>query len=132
MLARGSLSLQWWMRRDCFFKPLQVPVGSSVVPVKITKSTQGTQAVRLSLRTRDIGETKARQAEVAGYIERVWQSLRRDVQALTKTQSVALAGEVYKRFTAALEDDSGAPDVWQAGLETNRTALNGDFGIAVS
>lgn len=48
---------------------LQVPVGAAVVPVKIKA---GTQAVRLSLRTRNAGETKARQAEVAGYIERVY------------------------------------------------------------
>jgi hypothetical protein len=94
------------------------------------KIKAGTQAIRLSLRTRDAGEAKTRQAEVAGYIERVWQSLRSNVRALTKKQAVALAGEVYKSFTAALEDDPGAPDVWQGVLEVNRAALSGDFGIA--
>ena len=107
---------------------LQVPVGGAVVPVKINSRTQ---AVRVSLRTRDAGETKTRQAEVAGYIERVWQSLRSDVRALTKKQAVALAGEVYKRFTAALEDDPGAsPDVWQGVLDANQAAVAGNFGIA--
>jgi integrase len=105
---------------------LRVPLAGEIVPFKVGATTQ---SIRLSLRTRDPGETKTRQAEVAAYVERVWQSLRADVSSLTKKQAVALAGEVYKRFTSALEDDPGAPEVWRKVIEANRAAFDGDFGM---
>ena len=94
---------------------LSVPVGGAIVPVKIGAKTK---AVRVSLRTHSPVEAKVRQAQVAAHVEHVWQTFRSDVRTLTKKQAVALAGEVYKRWTAALEEDPGSPAVWRKVIGT--------------
>src|SRR5258706_16388868 len=83
---------------------LLVPMGDSLASVKITDKMA---AVRVSLRTADASEAKIRQAIAAAHLERVWTALREKPRTLTQKEATALAGEVYKRFTAALEDDPG-------------------------
>src|SRR5438552_13928191 len=80
---------------------LAVPVGVETVPVKVTARTA---AVRLSLRTSDPCEAKVRQATIAAHLERVWQSLREQPRTLTHKEAIALAGDVYRRWTGELED----------------------------
>src|SRR5262249_7813293 len=106
---------------------LVVPVGDALVPVTITARTV---AVRLSLRTPDPGEAKARQATIARHLARVWKSLREQPRALSQKEAVALAGEVYRRWTGALEDDAGDAGLWRNVRDMNRPAFDGTYGTA--
>jgi integrase len=75
---------------------LAVPIGDSTIPVTITERSA---FVRLSLRTRDAGEAKVRQGQVAGLFENVWRALREDKPVrLTHRQATALAGELYRAW----------------------------------
>jgi hypothetical protein len=57
------------------------------------------QAVRVSLRTSDPAEVKARLAAVDAYLENVWRALREDEPvSLTNRQATALAGELYRAW----------------------------------
>ncbi len=105
---------------------LALPVGDVVVSLKIKEATS---AIRVSLKTASAAEAKARQAVLAAHVERVWQSLRSDVRKLTLKEAVSLAGELYRRFTAALEDNPGTPDIWEKVREANRAALAGNLGV---
>jgi integrase len=75
---------------------LDVPVGGSLVTVRITPSTQ---AIRLSLGTSEPREVKSRNAAVDAYLENVWRALRQhEPAALTHRQAVALSGELYRAW----------------------------------
>lgn len=87
-----------------------------------------TQAVKVSLRTHDLGEAKARQATVAAHLERVWSGHHQGPRVLTNKEAVALAGEIYRSFTEALEEEPGAASVWRDALEANSRAFAGRFG----
>lgn len=77
---------------------LLVPVGGELVPCAITPKTT---TIRLSLRTPDPHEGKVRQAEVAAFFQNVWHSLKTlKPIALTRSQCIALAGEVYRSWTS--------------------------------
>jgi hypothetical protein len=106
---------------------LMVPVGNTLVPVKIASKTP---AIRLSLRTSDPSEAKVRQATVAAHLERIWRSLREKPRSLTLKEAVALAGEVYKAFAGALEDDPGEAETWRRVREDNEAAMAGQYGMA--
>jgi len=69
--------------------------------------------VKVSLGTRNINEAKMRQAAIAPYFEASWQSLRNDPEQLTHKQTVALSGEIYKTWVAALEDNPESSTIWQ-------------------
>lgn len=106
---------------------IRLPVGGTFVSVKITEKTS---AVRASLRTSNAAETKERNAVAAAHLERVWSSLRSKARSLTPKETVALAGEVYRRFTNALEDDPGDFTVWRRVREANRSALDGRYRLS--
>jgi hypothetical protein len=106
---------------------LMVPVGETLMPVRITSRTP---AVRLSLRTSDHSEAKVRQANVAAHLEQVWRSLRDKPRTLTMKEAVALAGEIYKAFAGALEDDPGDAETWRRVREDNAAAIAGQYGTA--
>ena len=105
-----------------------VPVDDVRIPVTITGKMA---AVRVSLRTADASEAKVRQDTVAAHLERIWAALRTKPRTLTQKEATALSGEVYKRSTAALEDDDpGDLRTWQRVQQDNLAALAGDFGGA--
>src|SRR6266404_2088104 len=106
-------------------KALLFPVGDSLTRVEITNKTV---SVRLSLRTNNESEGKIRQAAVAAHLEWVWRSLRERPRSLTQKEATALAGEVYKQFTSALEDDPGEAEQWRRVQKDNLSAFAGDFG----
>jgi hypothetical protein len=106
---------------------VQIPVGDRLVPVTVTDRTA---AIRVSLRTGDPSEAKVRQAAAAAHLERVWRSLREKPRTLTLKEAVALAGEVYKAFAGALEDDPGEAETWRRVREDNEAALAGQYGMA--
>ncbi|HEY5305944.1 MAG TPA: tyrosine-type recombinase/integrase [Pseudolabrys sp.] len=75
---------------------LSIPVGDETQTVIITARAQ---TVRLSLRTDDPAEVKARLAAVDAYLENVWRALREDAPvSLTHRQATALAGELYRAW----------------------------------
>jgi integrase len=104
---------------------LQIPVGNELLPVRVTARTA---SIRVSLRTNDPSEAKVRQATIAAHLESVWRSLREEPRALTHKQAVALAGEIYKAFASAIEDDPGEPATWQRVRRDNAAALAGQYG----
>lgn len=89
---------------------LAIPVGDKTVTRRITDKAE---VVKVSLGTRDTAEAKIRHANIAAYFEGVWRSLRQGPASLSHKQAVAIAGEVYKSFTEALEDNPGTPEIWQ-------------------
>lgn len=114
---------------------LAIPIGAETRLLTITPKAD---AVRVSLKTSDPGTAKVRQAQVAGYMETVWQALRgKEPVALSHREATALAGEVYqgwaderKQHVIAVEmEHRGAPwrqvndstdaepGAWQAVLE---------------
>lgn len=109
-------------------RSLAIPVGSDTVVKTIG---QAAREVKLSLRTGDRKEAKIRNAQVAAYLEAFWQSLReeREPTKLTHKQAVALAGEFYRAFTEAFEDDPGPRERW---LRTFGANLIADSGYSVS
>src|SRR4051794_26931255 len=71
---------------------LDIPVGAETIPLTITANAE---AVRLSLRASNPSDVKSRQAQVAAYLEGVWEALRKQQPLpLTHRQTVALAGEL--------------------------------------
>lgn len=75
---------------------LMVPIGTETIPVVVTAKMA---TIRVSLRTSDPSLAKIRQAEVAGFFETVWQSLRAEGPvSLSHRDAVALAGEAYRAW----------------------------------
>lgn len=80
---------------------LDIPVGDTFTPYTITAAAQ---AIRLSLRTTDTREHKARSLKVQGYLETVWNALRRDhLVPLSHRNAVALSKDLYAAWAEARE-----------------------------
>lgn len=112
---------------------LEVPVADRLVPVTVSAKMD---AIRISLRTSRAGEVKARQAQIAAYLESVWEALRNDAPVpLSHRQAVALSGDLYRawaddqktRSTAVVQSAPGgwdidpetvgdAPELWEAAI----------------
>ena len=82
------------LRSRVIGRKLDIPVGEMVIPLTIT---QKMTTIRLSLRTADPGMVKIRHAQVAAYLEGVWQTLRSSEQParLTHKQAVAFSKRFY-------------------------------------
>lgn len=106
---------------------LSIPVGDKIVSRTVSASAS---VVKVSLATRDPHEAKIRQAQIAAYLEGVWQSIRSGPEKLTMKQAVALAGEIYRAWVGALEDDPGSPSLWGRVKADDKAALRGEFGVA--
>jgi integrase len=106
---------------------LSIPVGDAIVPVTVSEKAQD---IRVSLRTRDPQEARARQAVVMAYLENIWRAVREGPRRLSHKEVLALAGEVYRSITAACEDDPGSPELWASVNRANVKALHGRFGRA--
>lgn len=105
---------------------LAIPVGDRLVHKVVGPKTV---EIGVSLGTREPREAKTREAEVAAYLDEVWDTLRSGEEIrLTKRQAVALSGEVYRTWLDAAGDDPGVPELWARIAEDNRQALNGNFG----
>lgn len=104
MRRKGTSSAQFIQRIPADVKVraaglrLSVPVGSEFIALTISPRAQ---SVRLSLRTYDPGMVKLRQAQVAAYLETVWQTLRANKPvSLTHRQAVALSGELFRAWSS--------------------------------
>ncbi len=60
---------------------------------------------KISLRTRDPAEAKILFAKALAEIEERWGRLRQGVRSLSHKESVAMAGEIYRRMVAEQEDN---------------------------
>ncbi len=65
----------------------------------------GKREEKFSLKTRDPAEAKILFVKAAAEIEERWSNLRRGQTSLTPKQAWAVAGEIYREFVAAHEDD---------------------------
>ncbi|MCE4224922.1 tyrosine-type recombinase/integrase [Methylobacterium sp. C25] len=110
-------------------RTLSVPLGSETAHITITPSMA---SLRLSLKTRDPSEAKARQGQVAATVERFWTALRNSSPAtLSHRQATALAGDLYRAWADGGGDrtvaivhtgdgwvpDRSTPDEERAGFE---------------
>ncbi len=107
-------------------RTLSIPVGDATITRAISANAE---VIKLSLRTSNPREAKIRQAKVVTYLEAYWDSLRQGPAPLSHKQTIALAGQVFKRFTAALEDNPGSAELWLKVREENEKAIQGNFGI---
>jgi integrase/predicted metal-dependent hydrolase len=87
---------------------LHVPLGDETAVVKVGR----TGTIKVSLRTHDPREAKARQAKALAYLDDMWRSLRDGERRLTNRQVVALAGEWYRAAKLRWEDDPGRATIW--------------------
>ena len=76
------------------------------VPADLVKVV-GRAEEKLSLRTRDPGEAKAAFVRELANMEARWARLRRGAVTVSHKEAVAIAGEIYREFVAANEDNPG-------------------------
>ncbi|GJD36952.1 DUF6538 domain-containing protein [Methylobacterium aerolatum] len=106
---------------------LTIPIGDISVHKVISAKDRD---IRVSLRTRDPQEAKARQAQAVAYLEAVWRSVREGPRRLTHKETLALAGEVYRALAETLEDDPGEAAKWAYIEADNARAEMGQYGRA--
>jgi len=92
---------------------LRIPVGDETATVRVGPDCK----VKVSLRTRDPREAKARQAKALAYLDDVWQSLRDGPRRLSHKQVVALAGDFRRRAIARFDEEPGPAPIWARLLE---------------
>lgn len=73
----------------------------------------GKREEKRSLRTKDPGQAKIEHARVSAGVEAQWQELRKGVQTLSQKQAHALAGEIYRVWVGAFEENPGPPERWE-------------------
>jgi hypothetical protein len=83
--------------------------------------------IKVSLRTRDSKEAKARHALAQADAERLWGALRDGPKALSHKQSLALAGEFCAAFIADFDEDPGDPETWERVIAFSRAAMRGPY-----
>lgn len=87
---------------------LLIPVGDKTATVRVGPDCK----VKVSLRTHDPREAKARQAKALAYLDDVWRSMREAPRRLTHREVVALAGEAYRHAKKTWEHDPGRATLW--------------------
>jgi hypothetical protein len=100
-------------------KKVSVTVGDRACSVTVG----GT--IKVSLRTTDPKEAKARHALAQADAERLWGALRAGPKGLSHKQSLALAGEICAAFIADFDEDPGSPETWERVIGSNRAAMSG-------
>jgi integrase len=92
--------------------------------------TAGSGHVKVSLRTRDNSEAKARYKEASAGLVASLEMLSKGPRRLTHKQAVALAGEAYREWMARFEEDPGASERWVREEADNLRAEFGRYGAA--
>lgn len=96
-------------------RKLNIPLAGDIVSLRLGANPH---RVRLSLRTTDPREYKARSMGVQAYLESVWQALRKGQDVpLTQRQAVALSRELYAIWAAHDPRETAAAEL----DETTRT-----------
>jgi hypothetical protein len=81
--------------------------------------------ISLSLRTADKGLAKQRHAAVLAQLDEHFDRLRAGPKPLSQKEQVAIAGILYRAFAESLEDNPGAPELWERVHEMNEYAISG-------
>ena len=88
--------------------------------------------VKFSLRTRDQGVAKAREAVARSELHKLFNAVGRGPITISQRQTVALAGSVYNLFVDAFGENPGKPEKWAAWKAFNRAAGEGRITSARS
>ncbi len=115
----------WYFRR-------KIPADVLAILERLPKSQRPRNWYRtdisISLKTSDRAKAKARCPEVAADVEQQIAALRNGPRELTPKQIAALAGELYRGFAAALEEDPVlSSEQWREIVELNEAAQSGAF-----
>ena len=84
----------------------------------------GKREEKVSLRTRDPAEAKAVYVRVAAEVEQRWSNLRRGVRRISHKESIAIAGEFYRKLVSENENDPGDPVYVLSQLLSDQVAAN--------
>ncbi|GEP11246.1 DUF6538 domain-containing protein [Methylobacterium gnaphalii] len=118
---------------------LAVPIGDETATFVISERAVD---VRISLKTRDPAEARARQSKAGSYLQDVWRALRASGPiVLTHQQATALAGDLYRAWADASADrtiaithtpagwvpDRCTPEEERAGFEAAANKLCADI-----
>jgi len=113
------------VRDHAIGKTIIIPVGLERVPITITPAMQ---SIRVSLKTREPAQVRARQAEICATLEKFFDALRRTRPvSLTHRQCVALAGYLYRGWTEDRVRTTAVElvkrgDPWRPATETPQEA----------
>ena len=88
--------------------------------------------VKFSLRTRDQGVAKAREAVARSELHKLFNAVGRGPTTITYRQMVGLAGVVYRLFAETFGENPGRPEKWAAWKAFNRAAGEGRITLAPS
>jgi hypothetical protein len=103
---------------------ISLPIGNKIVQAKAG------EIVKASLRTRDPREAKTRFSTALTALNDYWEAVRNGPQKLSQKDAVALAGEIYRTFLEAFEENPGSYERWANVLEMNDQAKAGGYGRA--
>lgn len=98
------------------------------VPADLTSSF-GRAEVSKSLRTRETALAKERFAAEYAAIQRRWRALRAVPEPLPLKRIVSLAGRVYQRLMASLDDEPGESEIWQQVSRLNKEAAGNERAL---
>ena len=69
--------------------------------------------IKVSLRTKDLGEARLRHASVQAQIQSRWQAARNGTRSLTNRQVHEIAGDWYRDLVREHEDEPGDVEQWE-------------------
>jgi len=110
--------------------PISLPPSGEEAPVLVR--TKIGDLVKFSLRTRDQGVAKAREAVARSELHKLFNAVGRGPTTITYRQMVALAGSVYNLFADTFGENPGKPEKWAAWKAFNRAAGEGRITSAPS
>lgn len=103
-------------------RELRVEVAGNVVTIRPR------EFFKFSLRTKNPAEAKLKHGEAMAALALAIARIGAPPTALSLRQVVALAGEAYRAFTGALEDDPGDQLQWVKALHTAKDVAIGEYG----
>ena len=102
---------------------ISLPPSGEEAPVLVR--TKIGDFVKFSLRTRDQGVAKAREAVARSELHKLFNAVGRGPTSISQRQTVGLAGIVYRLFADAFGENPGRPEKWAAWKAFNRAAGEG-------
>ena len=103
--------------------PISLPPSGEEAPVLVRPKIG--DFVKFSLRTRDPGVAKAREAVARSELHKLLNAAGRGPTTITYRQTVGLAGIVYRLFADTFGENPGRPEKWAAWKAFNRAAGEG-------
>jgi hypothetical protein len=109
---------------------ISLPPSGEEAPVLVR--TKIGDFVKFSLRTRDQGVAKAREAVARSELHKLFNAVGRGPTTVSQRQTVGLAGIVYNLFADTFGENPGRPEKWAAWKAFNRAAGEGRITSAPS